>query len=124
MWSNRQSADDLLDKVLDLALRQQATGVLGPSTCLRRVWSKDRTGHLPDMFSCMPDVNDLDGLGKVVGGQMPNPDGPVPQDHQLTRPLQSRANRQGIEQLAKVLRLAATSHLVLLACLIDKHPWS
>jgi hypothetical protein len=38
--------------------------------------------------------------------------------------LEPTADGQGIEQLAEILRFAATSHIALLACLIHKHAWS
>jgi hypothetical protein len=76
------------------------------------------------MFACMPDVNDLDSSGKVFGRQPPDPGSSISQHHQLVRPLQPRGDCQGIEQLAKVFRFRATSHIVLWPGLIHQHPWS
>ena len=56
-----------VDEILDLALHEQAAGLLSPGACLRRVWSKDRAGYLPDMFARMPEVDDLHGPRKVFG---------------------------------------------------------
>jgi hypothetical protein len=98
-----------------------AAGALRPGACLRCVWSKDRSGDLPDMFPRMPDSNALHRPGKVFGHQPPDPGSPIPQDHELVRPLQPRDDSQGIEQLTKVFRFPATSHRVLWPCLIHKH---
>ena len=75
------------------------------------------------MFAGMPDVHDLHGSGKVFGHQPPDPGGSIPQDHQLVRPLQPILDSQGIEQRALVFRFRATSHIVLVPCLIHKHAW-
>ena len=80
--------------------------------------------YIPHMFFGMIEIHDLHGCGKVFGHQVPDPGGSIPQDHELVRPVQPRADGQRIEQLAKVFCFAATSHIALVPGLIHKHPWS
>jgi hypothetical protein len=39
--------------------------------------------HRPDMLAGMVEIHDLNGLGKMFVGQLPNPGGPIPQENLL-----------------------------------------
>jgi hypothetical protein len=74
------------------------------------------------MFFGMPQVHDWHGPRKVFGHQAPDPGRSIPQGHQLVRPLKAMGDGQRVEQLAKVFRFRAASHIVFWPGLIHKHP--
>src|SRR4030088_2458116 len=45
-----------------VAFMQQIASRLGPCCLLWMASSKDTAGHLPDMFACMPQVDNVHGL--------------------------------------------------------------
>src|SRR6266700_2570970 len=69
---------DHLDKLLNLAMREQFIGLFGPGGPFSRGWSVNGIRHFPDMFSGMVEIDNMHRMGEVVLSHPSNPAGPIP----------------------------------------------
>src|SRR5438270_3100422 len=83
LWGKRRQGSNGSDQLLNLAMHKQLARLFCPHRCGRRLRSIDRTSDLPDVLLGMVEVHNLDRLRKMFGGQFPNPQGSISQDHDL-----------------------------------------
>ncbi len=119
-WGNGWQESHGFDEGFNVALLEQLTLRFSPRLCFGRIGSKDRIGHLPHMFLCLPEIHNLHGRGKVFSDQIPDPWGSIPQDDDLLSMSHASLLGQGVEQRGKGLHTAPSSHVRFGTCRIDK----
>src|SRR5450759_2641237 len=90
-WGRRDrwQSFNRLDEGLNCAMDEPRTALLGPGDPRWGTAPIDRLRHLPHVLLSMPEIHDLHRARKVFLDQPPDPEGPIPEDHNLLGPLQS-----------------------------------